>query len=275
MIELPESQTLARQISATLTGKRIQTVTANQSPHKFAWFTGDPQAYNNLLAGKQVISASASGGMVEIQVEEIRLVFCDGTNVRYIIPGDLLPQKHQLHVIFDDLSALVCSVQMYGALWALGPGQTEGYLEIARCKPNPLTSAFDWHYFRSLYAESDGKLSAKAFLATRQRIPGLGNGVMQDILFNARLHPKRKMNSLADHEWALLFNAVKNTLMDMSAQGGRDTEKDLFGQYGGYQTILSVRTAGKACPVCGGVIRTEAYLGGRIYFCSECQTLQQ
>lgn len=57
---------------------------------------------------------------------------------------------------------------------------------IARSKPDPLSDDFSEEYFHRLYGEQDGKLSVKAFLATKQRIPGLGNGVLQDILFHAR-----------------------------------------------------------------------------------------
>jgi formamidopyrimidine-DNA glycosylase len=119
------------------------------------------------------------------------------------------------------------------------------------------------------------KQSAKAFLATKQRIPGLGNGVLQDILFNARVHPKRKMSTLTDKEMSTLFDSVKNTLFEMTAKGGRDTERDLFGCSGGYRTILSAKTIDNPCPVCGGKIVREAYLGGNIYYCPECQKLDQ
>jgi len=275
MIELPESRTLANQINETLKGKKIWNVTANKSPHKFAWFTGDPANYNNLLTGKTIVSAAAYGGMVEIQVEDIRLIFSGGPNIRYYCPGEEIPKKHQLHVEFEDCSSLVCSVQMYGALWALGEGQTESYNECARSKPDPLSNEFDHSYFRSLFTENDGELSAKAFLATKQRIPGLGNGVLQDILFNARVHPKRKMSTLSDNELTIMYNSVKNTLFEMTVNGGRDTEKDLFGCSGGYRTILSAKTSDKPCPVCGGTIVREAYLGGNIYFCPECQKLKK
>lgn len=275
MIELPESRTLAHQINETLKGKKIQNVTANKSPHKFAWFTGDPQSYHSLLTGKSILSAAAHGGMVEIQAEDIRLIFCDGTNIRYYFPGEELPKKHQLHVEFEDFSSLVCSVQMYGALWALGEGRTEGYNECARRKPNPFSDDFNQSYFQSLFIEEDGKLSVKAFLATKQRIPGLGNGVLQDILFNARVHPKCKMNTLSDNELTSIYNAVKNTLFEMTVNDGRDTERDLFGCSGGYRTILSAKTADKPCPVCGNTIIREAYLGGNIYFCPECQKLKK
>jgi formamidopyrimidine-DNA glycosylase len=116
-------------------------------------------------------------------------------------------------------------------------------------------------------------MSVKAFLATEQRIPGLGNGVLQDILFHARIHPKRKMNTLSLQETHSLYEAVKSTLSEMAAKGGRDTEKDLFGCPGGYQSFLSKNTVGTPCPVCGTIIKKEAYLGGSIYYCEGCQPL--
>lgn len=117
------------------------------------------------------------------------------------------------------------------------------------------------------------KLSAKAFLATEQRIPGLGNGVLQDILWSARIHPKRKMSEISSQAVDAMYEAVKGVLAQMTAQGGRDTERDLFGNPGGYQTVLSKNTVGKPCPVCGTRIQKEPYMGGSIYVCEGCQRL--
>jgi formamidopyrimidine-DNA glycosylase len=49
MIEFPEAIVLSKQVPDTLAGMRITAVIANQNPHKFAWFTGDPAAYPGLL----------------------------------------------------------------------------------------------------------------------------------------------------------------------------------------------------------------------------------
>jgi formamidopyrimidine-DNA glycosylase len=70
-----------------------------------------------------------------------------------------------------------------------------------------------------------------------------------------------------------MFTSLKTVLNEMAHQGGRDTERDLFGCPGGYRTILSKNTAGKTCPVCGSKIRKEAYLGGSTYTCEGCQAL--
>lgn len=276
MIELPESNTLAKQFQQTLIGKTVLSAVTNASPHKFAWFSGEPIYYNERMSGKKITGAEAHGGMAELHFEDgMRLIFCDGTNVRYFDIDSPLPKKHQLHIQFDDLTSLICSVQMYGAIWLLDDGQVEGYNQIAHDKPSPLSDNFDKSYFDALYSESDAKLSTKAFLATKQRIPGLGNGVVQDILFNAKLNPKRKMNTLSKTDYNNMYDSVKTTLAHMTRLGGRNTEKNLYSQFGGYKTTLSSKTKDNPCIMCGGIIIRETYLGGNIYYCPECQRLEQ
>ena len=188
----------------------------------------------------------------------------------------LLAKKHQLLVEFDDGSALSCGVQMYGGVWAFLEGTFDnGYYETARTKPTPLGDAFTYDYFAGIVAAADGKISAKALLATEQRIPGLGNGVLQDILFRAGIHPKRKVSTLTEADVRKLYESVVQTLRAMTEAGGRDVEKDIFGNPGGYRTILSRLTVGTPCPVCGQAIVKEAYLGGAVYCCPGCQPLDR
>ncbi len=273
MLELPEAVVMAEQISNTLQGKRIATAVANQSPHKFAWYTGNPADYNDRLAGKTMSTAAAYGGHIEIAVDDMVLLI--STPLRYHAEGEKPPKKHQLLLEFADATAASATIQMWGALFCFRQGEKGGLADyhIAKKRPSPLSAAFDRCYFDSLFDENSGKLSAKAFLATEQRIPGLGNGVLQDILWTARIHPKRKMATLSAAELDNMFAAVKSVLADMTAQGGRDTERDLFGHPGGYETILSRNTVDRPCPACGTLIKREAYLGGNIYYCAGCQRL--
>jgi len=115
------------------------------------------------------------------------------------------------------------------------------------------------------------KSSVKVLLATEQRIPGLGNGVLQDILFNAKINPKREINSLTDIDKSALLQSIKMTLKNMILQGGRDTEMDIFGNHGNYKTILSKNTLSKPCPQCGNPIIKETSSGGVVYYCPYCQ----
>ncbi len=275
MIELPEGATLARQLNEAIKGKCIASVVAVQSPHKFAWFHGDPQKYGALLVGKSIGEAFGRGAMVEIKVDDAALLFGDGVNLRFHVKNEIRPGKHQLLLEFADGTSLSAFVQMYGGLWCFREGEFDNrYYSLAKAKPSPLTADFSEAYFTQLISVPEVQiLSAKAFLATEQRIPGLGNGVLQDILFNARIHPKKKVGLLTEKEKPGLFCAVKTTLKEMCDRGGRDTEKDLYGNPGGYKTILSKNTVGTPCPACGKIIEKAAYLGGSIYYCAGCQKI--
>lgn len=278
MIELPEAATLAKQCNHTIKGKQIQKVIAAASPHRFAWFFGDPAQYHTLLQGRTLEEAHAYGGRLEIEAEGASLHFGDGVNLRFFTPGEKLPPKHQLILLFSDESSLVCTVAMYGGMWCFHGNefyQDNFYAKVAREKSSPLSAEFDEAYFFSLLDDQSAKLSAKAFLATEQRIPGLGNGTVQDILLGAKIHPKCKINTLSQDEIHLLFRQVKEVLQEMTALGGRDTEKDLFGQPGGYKTKLSKLNKALVCPLCGGAVKKENYLGGSIYYCTSCQRHHQ
>jgi formamidopyrimidine-DNA glycosylase len=197
------------------------------------------------------------------------------TPIRYHAREEKPSKKHQLLLELDDRSSVSCTVQMWGVLACFRENESIGLPDypIARQKPSPLSELFHRPYFDSLLTANSRELSAKAFLATEQRIPGLGNGVLQDILWNARIHPKQKMGRLSPKETSQLYRAVKSVLREMTDCGGRNTERDLFGCPGGYRTILSKNTVGTPCPVCGTIIKKESYLGGSIYVCEECQSI--
>jgi len=276
MIELPEAQTLAHQITQQLSGKTILSSAAAQSPHKFAWYHGDPAGYPAKLNGGKVLAARGIGMFMEITLSSATLLFSDGVNLRLHTAAGLIPAKHQLLLNFEDGSSLSASVAMYGGVvcWAEGENYENSYYATALSKPSPLTDAFDEAYFLALLApDAVRKLPLKAALATEQRVPGLGNGCLQDILWEAHLHPRKKLSALTEQELHQLYLSLKLILLEITKAGGRSTEKDLFGQPGGYRVRLCAESNGKPCPRCGTTIVKEAYLGGSVYTCPTCQKL--
>jgi formamidopyrimidine-DNA glycosylase len=275
VIELPEALNIASQISDTIHGKRIASVVVAQTPHKLAWYYGEPQKYSDLLVDRTIGQASAYGGLVEIKAENANILLGEGAGIRFHGKNEPRPAKHQLLIEFDDQSVVSMSIQMYGGIGAFLEGELDNiYYKIAKEKPSPFSPAFDEVYFNHLIsAQEVQKLSLKALLATEQRIPGLGNGILQDILFNAKLHPKKKVNTLSETDKEVLFNSVKTTISAIAEKGGRDTELDLFGSPGGYKTILCKNTVNKPCQICGTIIKKEAYMGGSVYYCEKCQML--
>lgn len=273
MIELPEVYVLSEQINQTLVGKTVKKVIANAVPHGFANFTGDPARYPELLTGKTILSASPDMGTTDAWDCNVEVICGDmllslGTPVKYFEPGAKLPKSHQLLLEFEDGSCICCTVHMWGCMLCVPYSDDLPRQQLA---PHPLMDEFDEGHFDDLCRREKPSLSVKALLATQKRVPGIGNGVLQDILFQAGIHPKRKLQTISDEEKAKLFQSIKSTLKAMLDRGGRDTEKDLFNRPGGYETILSAKTLRYPCIRCGGALKRESYLGGNIYYCSECQ----
>ena len=272
MLELPEVITMSKQLNAEVTGKKIDRVLPPSKPHKFCWYNGDPAEYNTLMAGQTITAAEGFGIYVELCFAAGgRLCINDGVNVR-LIEADELPKNYQLAVCFTDGTALAFTVAMYGGIILHGSDYDDKYYIKSREYVSPFSEGFEEHY-RRILSESKKTLSAKAFLATEQRFPGIGNGVSQDILFAAGIHPKRKVSAFDEEESATLLESIRSVLAEMTEKGGRDTERDLFGAQGGYITKMSKNSLASGCPRCMGPITKEAYLGGSVYYCPNCQKL--
>jgi formamidopyrimidine-DNA glycosylase len=275
MIELPEAVTLARQATASLTGRRVVGVVAAASPHRFAWFTGSPDTYAGRLTGRTITGATSHGGIVEIALGDLELRLNDGAYPRLRPAGVEIPPKHQLRIDLDDGSTLTVSVAMYGGLRLVLAGISDDrYDAVAREIPSPFERGFARHAAGLLAADGADRLSVKALLATEQRVPGLGNGVLQDILWSAGINPRQRVGALTDAQRKALFASVRSTLRRMVEGGGRDTERDLHGQPGGYVTALGRAALDRGCPRCGGAVQRSAFLGGNVYTCAACQPLQ-
>ena len=272
MLELPEAITIARQMNDTVAGKRVRRVLPPSKAHKFCWYAGDPAEYDAAVSGSTVQSAEGFGIFAEMAFDNgKRLCFNDGVNVRLVNRADA-PDSFQLLMEFDDGTALVFTVAMYGGIILHDGAYDNEYYVKSRTAVSPFSDRFE-PYYRKLLAESKPSLSAKAFLATEQRFPGIGNGALQDLLFDAGIHPKRKIGTLGEAERDHLLSCIVSVLRDMTDRGGRDTEKDLFGHSGGYRVKLSKNTLASGCPRCGGQFVKETYLGGAVYYCPSCQPL--
>lgn len=270
MLELPEVLTLVRQLNESVKNRRIRKVWPPTKAHKFCWYNGEPEEYDKALSGSRIAGAEGFGTFAELIFDNGRkLCVNDGVNLR-LMPAGKVPGNYQLMMELDDGQALVFTVTMYGGIFEHDGSYDNHYYLASRNSTSPFAQDFPAYYLR-IFSESKPTLSAKAFLATEQRFPGIGNGTLQDILFEAGIHPKRKIGTLEQKERDKLLQTVMKVLNDMTKLGGRDTEKDLFGASGGYKTRMSKNTAGTDCGQCGGTILKENYLGGSVYFCPECQ----
>ena len=276
MIELPEAITVARQISKELKGKKIMSATRGSSPRKFA-FTGklSDKEFAKIVKDKTVGIARANGSLilVDLKPDYVLSLGCGGERILYHTSDETLPNKHQLILNFQDNTYLTVTISGWGEVRLLEQSGVSDHPHIKKNAISPLSDAFSFTYFISLLdaLPENRRVSAKYFIISEPGIWGVGNGCLQDILYQAKIHPKRQMTSLSNKERETLYATIKQTLAEMVELGGRDSEYDLYNKRGRYQRILHSKVVGHPCHECGTPIKKIQYLGGAAYFCPSCQ----
>jgi formamidopyrimidine-DNA glycosylase len=276
MFELPEYTTLARQFNETLKGRRVSKGQLGNSPHKFVWYNRTHEEFTSLTRGKEVHEAAAKGRWLFVPLEPgYVLVFGEcGGKILLHEAGSPMPEKYHLQLTFEDGAFLTAMTQMWGAMELYEAGKEQERQYIKDMRTTPVDPGFTFDYFSTLIDEllQGEKRSVKSLLTQDQLIPGLGNAIAQDILFQARLHPRHALADLGTGQRRDLHAAILDTVREAIRKGGRNDETDLFGKPGGYARILDNKAAGRPCPECGRTVEKIQYLGGACYFCPGCQT---
>jgi len=273
MIELPEALTIAQQMDNELKGKRIESSIYMDSPHKFAFYNKDytPEEYEAMLNGKTMGKVTGHGFSILACLEPGYMLKLGegGERILFHQNEETLSEKHQLLLHFEDDTYLTVSIRGWGVVRV--HQQSEDSTQSSD-KISPLSDAFTFEYFQGLFAGLTNRRSIKHLVISEPGILGVGNGCLQDILFRAKLHPTRRSIDITEKEKRMLYDAIRETLKQAVELGGRDTERNLYNQPGGYPKILDSRKVAQPCPECGTTIEKIQHLGGSCYFCPSCQT---
>jgi formamidopyrimidine-DNA glycosylase len=276
MFELPELTVIAGQMNEVLPGKAVAEGRLGNSPHKFVWYDRTHEEFAALTAGLTVGRAHAEGKWLFLPLEPgyVLLLGEWGGRIRYHGPGEGLPKKYHLALMFADGSVFSATTQMWGGIHLCEAGHEREVKYVEDMRTTPLDEGWQWSYFDDLVAaaqETERRRSVKGLLTQDQLIPGLGNAIAQDIMFRARLHPRHLLAELDEEQRRGLFAAITDTVNDVIAAGGRYDERDLHDNAGGYIRVMDSTAVGRPCPSCGTPIEKISYLGGACYFCAACQ----
>ena len=115
----------------------------------------------------------------------------------------------------------------------------------------------------------------KTFLLDQKNIAGIGNVYIQDILFNAKIHPARKITSLTDSEIETLYESIRFVLNESIGLGGLAYEIDFYGNRGRYgkEQFKIAYKSGELCPVCRKLIQKIRTGPTSSFICPNCQPL--
>jgi formamidopyrimidine-DNA glycosylase len=102
-------------------------------------------------------------------------------------------------------------------------------------------------------------------------VVGLSNSAFQDIIYRAKLHPKRKASELDLDEQKALYSAVKLVLRERIRLNGKNQFLDLYRHRGGYTPAMGPNMRKQNCPVCGTPVEELSHGGGIVFVCPTCK----
>ena len=288
MPELPEVETIRRQLKDVLAGKTVERVEVLRDKS----FEGDPKS----LIGQKVKDIQRKSKVIEVSFEDHeemvlvhlkmtgQLVFdpsvtvsqCHGTRIVGGHPTadwvNELPSKHTRVVwTFTDESKLFFNdMRVFG--WMKLVERTRELKNSRYQVPDVIDKDFTADYlFNSL---KKTKKPIKLILLDQNKVGGLGNIYVCDALFLAGIRPERKADSLTRNEVIKLHDAAVQVINLGIKYGGASASNyvQVSGLGGTYQDhFLVYKREGEKCLNCEEKIQKKK-LGGRgTFYCPKCQ----
>jgi formamidopyrimidine-DNA glycosylase len=270
MPELPEMANLARQMNRELKGKVVAGVEVRQPKV----LNGPEEQFRGLVLGKAFDAVRSRGKWVMAELlpdAHFLLSLGMGGEALYHRAGEVLPERYQVKFTFSDGDSLTINFWWFGYAHAVRAADLGAHRMTAELGLSPLDdSEFTYDAFTAVLEGRKGGI--KSFLMDQKNIAGIGNVYIQEILWNARLHPNRRITDIEPAQMQVLFKEIRDTLRKATDLGGLIYERDLYDQKGRYEIYYLGAADGKAvCPMCGAKIEKLKSAGTPSYICPTCQ----
>ena len=282
MPELPEVETVARDLRGLVVGARI-------SGSRNSWVrtlrSQDPEFFDAAVRGRTIVATSRRAKLVVLDLDDDSAItiHLKMTGQLFVVPAERPEDPYVRHVIaFDDGRELrFRDIRKFGRIGLArrdGPGgdlrgELGGQKGFKGFGPEPLDSAFTARAFRKGIRTRRGRL--KPLLLDQSFIAGIGNIYADEALWAARLHPLRSAATLRPADEGRLYRAIRGILTEaVERRGSSIDDYTAPDGDGSMQERLNVyQRAGEPCPRCGRPIRRIVVGGRATHFCSWCQRL--
>jgi formamidopyrimidine-DNA glycosylase len=270
MPELPEVETVAREMRGALAGRTLTAVTVRW-PRAIA--RPSVEEFQAQIVGRKATDVQRRGKYLVVVLDQGYLLIHLKMSGRLRVEPRTEPIDKHTHTLFDlddGRQLRFRDVRKFGRVYLV----TEIGSVTGELGPEPLAEDFCLEDFRLRLARRSGRL--KSLLLNQSFVAGLGNIYADESLFAARLHPLRRADSLDEGEQLRLYEAIRQVLR--RAIEGRGTTLDdqgyvdLQGQPGSYQQEIAVYSrTGQACPNCSTAVERIVVGGRSTHFCPHCQ----
>ena len=271
MPELPEAETIARDLDPRLAGARISDIDVHH-PDVLA---SDPAAFTRELVARTFAGAGRRGKNVVLPLQDGgRLVVNLGMTGRLVLSD--APRAGELrHVavrftLEDGRSLLYDDIRRFGLLEVFEP---EAWRERdAELGIEPLGDLFT---ARALHAMTRStRVPIRNFLLDQYRVAGVGNIYALEALFRAGIRPTRRAHTITRTEAGRLRDALREVLeLAILNRGTTFSDyRDGSGEAGAFEPLLRVYgREGTPCPVCGNSIKRRVLTNRSAFYCPSCQ----
>ena len=277
MAELPELETLRRELEKEAVGKRFKAPEVTGT--KAVRHNGTKKAFQARLEGTKVKSVERRGRHLVANLDNGELLIVDlGPTGRLekVAPKSTPPKG----------TAVVLTFTQGGQIRLVDPGASSELFVVAADALaaevpalaakglDPVADAVSWTSFARVLLGRSAKL--KAILMDPDVVAGIGPIYSDEILWEAGLRHDRTSDSLSSQEIRRLFRALVETLHEAVKHRGTTIDEhpfvDLYGKTGDYQDELKVYAReGEPCPRCRAPIVKGRYANKPLYFCEACQ----
>src|SRR5919106_1603128 len=269
MPELPEVETIRRQLAPVVEGRRI----ADMEVLDQRWCApalGVEVA--DAVRGRRVDGLDRRGKYLIWELSgDVHLVMHLRMTGNLLYTDDARFARVRLRL--DDGNAVVFADQRrFGTGVVLLGGEARDDYFASRLGVEPLSADFTTDHLREL--ARGRRAPVKAFLLTQERIAGVGNIYADEALFRARIHPLRPVGTLKRPQLEALREAVVESLeAGIDAKGASiDDYRHVDGARGSFQDrFLVYSRAGEPCVRCGSTIVKLRAAGRGTYICPSCQ----
>jgi formamidopyrimidine-DNA glycosylase len=276
MPELPEVESVRRQLEPTLVGRCFERVSIDD-PRLVRPY--EPAEVAAELEGEHVVAVERRGKYLVVRFETGRVLLIHLRMTGSLLSaasGSLPDDPHRRAVVnLDDGSDVAYrDVRRFGTWLLLEPGEAEPYL-AARVGDEPLDALFTAARLGERLAGR--RTSLKAALLDQRTLAGMGNIYVDEALWRARLNPLRPASGLDRNELRRLHRGIRAALEHGLARQGSTLRDYRLPDGSGGSMQNEFRVYGRRdepCDRCGTLIARTQVAGRTTWFCPTCQPAQ-
>ncbi len=287
MPELPEVETIRRELQAVLPGRRIQQVKVDLPKMvklplaKFRREMTGATITSIHRRAKLVLFHLSNGWTMIIHLKMSGQLIWQPVRGRlrvggHPIPGGLtdLPNAYS-HAVFRMTGGTLYfnDQRQFGFVKLLPSLKLNAWLEDQGYGPEPLEDRFRLADFLKIL-ETHKRQRLKPMLLDQTVIAGVGNIYADEAAFAAKVRPMRRVSSLTLAEKKALYHGLRAVMtLAISRKGTTaDAYRTANGRPGGMLPFLKVYgRAGQRCKRCGGTIKKITFVSRGTHFCPDCQ----